>query len=541
MAIPSGVPVSRRAAAAGGLIAVLGVGSTGLVRAATKNDSGTQDGGCNRARTITVRTTEEMFQQVKAAAGLVETSTTECVVFDVKEQASGDVAADIERDQEAPDVWIPDSKVWVDNINELDGRVKLVAGTTIATSPVIMAIPKSLRSLKGLKGKPSWATLLGDKMPTTTSDPNKTTSSLMAIIAANQAVKSKSAKTDLLASYLRLSRSTTTEDVLLFAADKDAKDARLFPTSEQRLASYNRSHPQSELKALIPKEGAGELTHIWVTPKGSSAPQEPLDQLRRQLLSPEGRSQMVQAGLRVPDAIPPQGTGVPQKVRTIRYPTLDQSQGAQRAWISLRKDARMLVLVDVSGSMILPSEGDTRVGALIKMADGAMDGLPEETSIGAWVFSTNLDGPGKDYKVLTSGTKPLSAPGYKAELKKKLRTLPALVQRNGDTGLYDSVSAAYHYMTRTYDPKYVNSVVILTDGKNDDPGGGTDLKTLVKQLTDQYDRKKPVKVVSVAVGDGADPEALKKIAKPSNGLSYVASTPAEITSVFVDAFLRRGE
>lgn len=520
---------------------LIAVGTTGLVKAATGVGSDTADEGCKTAKTITVRTTEEMFQQVKAASGLVETSSQGCVTFDVKQRAAGEVAADIERSNKAPDVWIPDSKVWVDNINELDSPVELVAGKTLATSPVVMAVPKSLQSMKKLQGKPSWSTLLGNDMPTTTSDPNKTTSSLMAIIAANQAVKSKAAKTDLLSSYLRLSRSTTTEDVLYYAAGKGAKDARLFPTSEQRLASYNRSHPEAEVKGLIPKEGAGELTYSWVTPKKSDAPKKALNALRQQLLSPEGRSQMVQSGLRVPGAIPPRSTGVPQKVRTIRYPTLDQSQGAQRAWVSLRKDARMLVLIDVSGSMILPSEGDTRVGALIKMADGAMDGLPKETSIGAWVFSTDLDGEGKDYKALTSTTKPLSAPGYKAELQKKLRTLPSLVRRNGDTGLYDSISAAYSHMTKTYDPKYVNSVVILTDGKNDDPGGGKNLKTLVKQLNTQYDRKKPVKVVSVAVGDGADPEALKKIAKPSNGLSYVASTPAGITSVFVDAFLRRGE
>lgn len=519
------------------LIALCGAGAYAVVQG---SDSATEGAKCERRETVTVRTTTEMYDQVRAATSLVETSGEGCATFEVREQPAGQVAADIEARDMAPDVWIPDSKVWVDNVNDLGG-VQLKAGTALATSPVVMAIPKSLQSLEQVQGEPSWSDLLNAELPVATADPITTTSSLTAIIAANQAVDSEKAKTDLLASYLTLSRSTTAEDTLYLAADTDKKSARIFPTSERRLAEYNRSHPKAGLEALVPKEGAGQLAYTWVTPKKSDAPKAALDALRKQLVSPEGQSQMVQAGLRVPDAVPRGGTGVPKTVATLPYPTLDESQGAQRAWESLRKDARMLVLIDVSGSMIEPSGDDTRVGALIKMADGALDGLPKETSLGAWVFSTNLDGPGVDHRKLIPTTKPLETPGYKDELRRELKTLPGLVARNGDTGLYDSVSAAYSYMTKTYDPKYVNSVVVLTDGKNDDPGGGKSLKSLLSQLNKQYDADKPVKVVSVAVGEDADPEALKKIAEPSNGLSYVASTPQEITTVFVDAFLRRGE
>ena len=38
----------------------------------------------------------------------------------------------------------------------------------------------------------------------------------------------------------------------------------------------------------------------------------------------------------------------------------------------------------------------------------------------------------------------------------------------GDTGLYDTTKAN-EKMVREYDDDYVNSVVIMTDGKNDDP------------------------------------------------------------------------
>ncbi|YAL82808.1 substrate-binding and VWA domain-containing protein [Dermacoccaceae bacterium W4C1] len=536
----SAVPNRRRAVAGAGLAALMAVGGSGLVRAVGSTGAD-EAGGCITTENVSVITTNEMIDQVRKAADLVQSSGTVCATYDVKQRDPGAVADDIVDGTSTPDVWIPDSKVWADNVNAAKKNT-LVSGATLATSPVVMAVPKSLSSNASYTQPRSWSQMLGSDLPVAVSDPNQTTSSLVAIIAANQSSNNKTQRTDLLSNYLRLSRSATTEDVLYYFAGQNASSARIFPTSEQRLASYNESQPSHPLTAVVPEGGAGELAYTWVTPRTGGADKPATDALLRQLTSPEGRSQMAQAGLRVSGAAAPEGTGVPADVKLIGYPSLKDSQGAQADWRSMRQDARMLVLVDVSGSMSTKIEGrdESRVQTLVKLASGALDGLPPSTAIGAWAFSTNLDGKGKDYLELAPEIKPASTPGYKQELKNKLPMAYDLVRRNGDTGLYDSISAAYTYMQRTFDPDYVNSVVVLTDGKNDDPDGGIDLQKLVNQLRTQNGQNK-VKVVTIAIGDDTDPAALQQITSVTDGKSYMANTPDEITQVFLDAFLRRGE
>ena len=62
---------------------------------------------------------------------------------------------------------------------------------------------------------------------------------------------------------------------------------------------------------------------------------------------------------------------------------------------------------------------------------------------------------------------------------------------NGKTGLYDTVLAAYKAVQNNWDPSRVNSVVIMTDGQNDDPGGMT-LDQLISQLKSIQNPAKPV-------------------------------------------------
>lgn len=47
--------------------------------------------------------------------------------------------------------------------------------------------------------------------------------------------------------------------------------------------------------------------------------------------------------------------------------------------------------------------------------------------------------------------------------------------------------------------------------------------------------------MTISLGTGTDPDALKRIAKATDGLSYQTKTPEQISGVFVDAFLRRSD
>ena len=94
---------------------------------------------------------------------------------------------------------------------------------------------------------------------------------------------------------------------------------------------------------------------------------------------------------------------------------------------------------------------------------------------------------------------------------------------NGQTGLYDTVLAAYTDRrgpggTRTA----VNSVVLLTDGQNQDPTGLT-LDQLVEELKAVIDPRKPIQVIAIGIGDEVSQAELERITGPP---AAVRSSPA---------------
>ncbi|KNX38053.1 substrate-binding domain-containing protein [Luteipulveratus halotolerans] len=540
-------PNGRRAAIAGGAALALVAGGFGVSKAVSF--MGDDGGSCKTPASVRVVTTPEMYNSVVAAADTVESEGAACASYDVSAQGAGETAKAIETSSSVPDVWIPDSTIWADNVNaQLGSSGWLTPGETLATSPVVVGVPASLRDDPRLSKPQSWASILETQYPLTMINPDQSTPTLTSVVAANQAVSGagqQENKRELLRSYLRLSRSLSTEETL-FAKAKSSKDvARLFPVSEQQLTDYNKNNPQGQLSPLVPKEGAAQLTYTWTTPvRGNPAPQAALDALRDQLVSADGKKALTEAGFRVPGAQLPTASAVPAGVKIVPKASTADNQGAQRAWANLGKDARILVVLDVSGSMLQEIQpGQSRVDMLTKMCTQALDVLPPTTSIGGWAFSTDLDGKGKDYKELAPSIESIDdtpqGRAHKAQLKAALKTGHSLAERNGDTGLYDTVAAAYKHVHDTYDARYVNSVVVMTDGANDDPGGGLDLQQVLTQLRGQYDPKKPVKIVTIGIGNKSDPKALKDIATATDGLSYVTKTPDEITNVFVDAFLRR--
>jgi Ca-activated chloride channel family protein len=103
-----------------------------------------------------------------------------------------------------------------------------------------------------------------------------------------------------------------------------------------------------------------------------------------------------------------------------------------------------------------------------------------------------------------------------------------------DTGLNDTALAAYEEMTRNYTPGRLNEVVLLTDGKNDDPGS-TSQQALVAKLREEYDPAKPVRLITIAFGAEADTAALREISAATHARSYESRDPKTILDVFINA------
>ena len=79
-----------------------------------------------------------------------------------------------------------------------------------------------------------------------------------------------------------------------------------------------------------------------------------------------------------------------------------------------------------------------------------------------------------------------------------------------------------------------NTVVLISDGKNEDPGS-PDLRTTLDRLVDGADPARPVEVVTIALGSGADAKALRNIAAATRGKAYTAARPEDLESVFLAA------
>ncbi|HZB47872.1 MAG TPA: VWA domain-containing protein, partial [Mycobacteriales bacterium] len=109
----------------------------------------------------------------------------------------------------------------------------------------------------------------------------------------------------------------------------------------------------------------------------------------------------------------------------------------------------------------------------------------------------------------------------------------AMVPRTA-TGLYDSILAAYQSTLANYRDGYVNTLVVITDGKNEDPGSIT-LPALLTELNKRYDPRRPVHIVTLAYGTGADPASLAQVAKATDGLQFSSPDPRNISEVFFTA------
>ncbi|BDZ55907.1 hypothetical protein GCM10025870_29800 [Agromyces marinus] len=197
--------------------------------------------------------------------------------------------------------------------------------------------------------------------------------------------------------------------------------------------------------------------------------------------------------------------------------------------------SRMLAAIDVSGSMEEPAEnGLRRIDIFQQAAGGAMSKFSGEVELGVWAFSTARNGD-LDYEDLAP-IAPLADAGHTQQIQQIIATLPARL--GGATGLYDTTLAAYQRVQETYDPDKVNSVLVITDGKNEDENG-ISLEQLLAEIEKLQDPARPVAIIMVGFGPDTDLDAMKQIAQATKGGAYSANKPEDLGTVLVDALSQR--
>jgi Ca-activated chloride channel family protein len=469
----------------------------------------------------------------------------------------------------------------------------------VATTPMVLAMPKPMAEALGwprnapsfgqlLKvvtrqegwkalGHPEWGAFKLGK-----TDPNLSTPGLEALIAA---VFAATGQTSELSVETLVKQEDELRQVILGLERAPGEDAdtpatllanlqradqagktldfvSAVPLDEKSVWDYNRGNasgleeggerdkPDVPLVAMYPKEGTLEADHPWVVlraPWVDEAKRQAaagfLDYLRSEPIqtrfqaagfrTSEGRAgpQLTQANGLLPD----------QPARVLAPPAPKVVAAALQSWNAARKRSNVLAVYDVSGSMkekVPGSGGRTKMDIVKQAAGQALALFAPETNLGTWLFSTNLAGDRDWVESVPIGPTNARLPNGKIRRQVLAEALNRLQATNGDTALYDTTLAAFRALQRSYAPQRLNIVVLLTDGINDDPKGGISRTELLKRLKAEQQKDRPVRIITIAYGAGADATSLRLISQATGGLAFVSRDPRDILRVFTDAITK---
>ena len=200
-------------------------------------------------------------------------------------------------------------------------------------------------------------------------------------------------------------------------------------------------------------------------------------------------------------------------------------------WEEQRKGARVLLVLDVSGSMgEEAANGQTKLDLAKQAAVDALEQFKAHDQVGLRIFSTNVSQKEPtDYLDLV----PMAPLGEAKE--RMVQRIRSLIPIEG-TPLYTVARASYEEMKKTFDPARINAVLLLTDGKNEDPrnGGEEALNTLLTALRAGSEglSSSPVRLFTIAYGKDAAVETLRRMAEATNAAAYDASDPTTINRIF---------
>jgi Ca-activated chloride channel homolog len=464
-----------------------------------------------------------------------------------------------------PDVWLPDSSTWLLRLkSEATGFVP-TDGTSVAQSPVVLAMPAPVAQRLGWpKKQTGWKDLLAQMTSANALkpgivDPTRDAAGLAGLIALGSAagpgVEGAQKKVGALRA-LAAGSSSIREDLLQKfprAADPNdiANSLAAAPLSEEDVVAYNAEKPPVQLAALYVEPTPPALDYPFaVMPEVDLTKSAAAGGLHEVLRKASFRNALASAGLRGPDGAAGAGfaapIGAPAASPRPAAPADGAAAAAEReansisqllgSWAAITLPGRALAVFDISGSMLtkVPTAGgQTRAQVTQGAAAQGLALFDDRWAVGTWVFSTNLVGK-RPWRELVPIT-PLSS--GRTKLQASIGQL--VPKKNGDTGLYDTALAAYKNVQDSWEPGRVNSVLLFTDGKNENKDGIT-RDYLLSQLKKLKDPKRPVRMVIIGIGNEVDRNELEAITDATSaGGVFIAPDPAKIVEIFLQAIAQR--
>ena len=302
------------------------------------------------------------------------------------------------------------------------------------------------------------------------------------------------------------------------------------PTGDLETAGQH-GRPRVPLVAIYPKEGTlnsdnpfAVLQAPWSDVGKQAGAQDFMDFLRE----PAQQELFTDAGFRSYDGQPGKAVSDSEYLRedigvpTLAPPSPPVLAAVRATWAELRKKAHVLLVLDVSGSMGQSAgAGTTRLQLAQAAAVHGLAQLSDTDEVGLWAFPDQ----GQVYWQYLA-IDPLGP--RRNEMTTRIQQLiPA-----GGTPLYAVTRKAAEEIRKTARADTINAIVVMTDGKNENPDD-TDLDGLIRQLSNQA-FEGGIRVFTIAYGQDADVDTLKRISEASRAAAYDATDPMAIDTVFTN-------
>jgi Ca-activated chloride channel family protein len=278
------------------------------------------------------------------------------------------------------------------------------------------------------------------------------------------------------------------------------------------------------LVALYPKEGTfwsdhpvGVVLRPWVTDEHRAAAKIYIDFLfarpqqqkaMRYGFRPGDESIALAAPLDREHGIDP---GEPKQLLLV--PPADVMRAILKLWRANKKQARVVLVIDTSGSM----NQEQRLVQAKRGAAELVEKFGDRDTLSLLAFDSKLTWIKKDLSMNAQG---------KTTAKNAINSLLA----RGETALYDAIDAAYQHLLDNPRPEMMSAVVVLTDGE--DNKSKLELKKLLGRIKIDNETK-TIRVFTIAYGSDANQKVLRAIADVTQAKAYV-SDPRSIFEVFKD-------
>ncbi|WP_309116135.1 substrate-binding domain-containing protein [Saccharothrix sp.] len=451
-------------------------------------------GDCSRVSALSVSVAPELAPAVEAAAARLT-----CAQVSVAARDSALVAENLA----GVDVWIPSSTTWLRRAQAGKSWDLPVRGTSVAMSPVVLGLTEEAAA--GLGMPTSWNRVLAD-LRVGLPDPARDPVGLSVVVGARQ---------------LAADSAELTVSLRKLSAGVGASDGPAVALSEQALLKHNRDGAGKRLVPVYPDPAVPALDYPFtVLPQAR-------DRDTAQALLSALLETPLPGDLRSPDGHAA-AEQVVERVEPVAVPEPDVVDEVLNQWAVINLSGRLHILLDVSGSMgqAVPGTGKNRMAVTVGAAEAGFGIVKSTTKVGVWLFSTNLDGDRDHRELLPVKT---VAEHLASGSPEKLRSVRAI--EGGATGLYDSVLAGYRSARENWESGRLNVVVVMTDGRNEDPAG-ISRETLLAELAALQDPRRPLPVVALGIGGDADLAELTEIASATGGKAFTTPDPAAISGIF---------